>query len=177
MKKFLSIFLLLTIILLTGCGVNSDRTVAATAVPTAVPAIADQSAATPTPDTVHLPAEKTGTSNPAIYDVDLTNMGATMVYSYVFSIVSEPAQYVGQRFKMQGTYEMTYWSATELNYHFVVVADATACCAQGIEFVLDEGLSYPAEGDQIEITGTFGSYEELDETYYYIQADSIRSWE
>jgi hypothetical protein len=95
----------------------------------------------------------------------------------VYSIVSDPARYVGQRFRVRGTYQITHWSETDLDYNFVIVSDATACCTQGLEFLLNDGLSYPTAGDQIEITGTFGSYDELDETYYYIQADSIRTWE
>lgn len=168
MKRILKSLLILTVALLSGCGDKADREVAATPVPT-------QSLSEQTPDAVVFSTAVA--INPDYYDVDLAGMGATMVYSYVFSIVSDPAQYVGQRFRVRGTYQVTHWSATDLDYNFVVVSDATACCAQGLEFLLDEGLSYPAAGDQIEITGTFGSYDELDETYYYIQADSIRAWE
>ena len=45
------------------------------------------------------------------------------------------------------------------------------------DLVLGGVAFLPAAGDRIELTGTFGSYEELDETYYYIQADSIRTME
>ncbi len=168
MKRILMGLLILTMALLSGCGDKADREAEATSAPTQ--ALAEQ-----TPDAAVSFTEEA--VNPDFYDVDLAGMGATMVYSYVYSIVSDPAQYVGQRFRVRGTYQVTHWSATDLDYNFVVVSDATACCAQGLEFLLDEGLSYPAAGDQIEITGTFGSYDELDETYYYIQADSIRAWE
>lgn len=173
MKRLLAILMILAIALLSGCGGGADRAAGPTPAPTETPV----ATAEPIPDAPLPSSEEARESDPGFYDVDLAGMGATMVYSYVFSIVSDPAQYVGQRFRVRGAYDITYWSATGLNYNFIVVADATACCAQGLEFVLNDGLSYPAEGDQIEITGTFGTYEELGETYYYIQADSVRSWE
>lgn len=163
MRRYLAFFMILAVALLAGCGSAVDREAAST------PA--------PTPDADILPAQEVAAADPNFFDVDLTGMNATMIYSCVFSIVNDPAEYIGQHFRIEGTYQTSSWSATGSTYHFVVVMDATACCAQGLEFMLDEGLSYPAEGDQIELTGTFGSYEELDETYYYIQADSIRTVE
>ena len=58
-----------------------------------------------------------------------------------------------------------------LDFFAVLISDATACCAQGIEFVpAGEHMypyDYPAIGDEIVIHGTFNTYE--DETGAYVQ--------
>lgn len=45
----------------------------------------------------------------------------------------------------------------------------TACCAQGMEFVLTDDYSYPndypREGDEITVTGVFDTYMEGDYMY------------
>ena len=49
-------------------------------------------------------------------------------------------------------------------YYACVIADATACCQQGLEFVLSGNHTfpddYPEVGEEITVTGTFGTYEE-----------------
>ena len=46
----------------------------------------------------------------------------------------------------------------------VLISDATACCSQGIEFVLSDEYSfpddYPADGKEIELKGVFEIFEE-----------------
>ena len=55
-----------------------------------------------------------------------------------------------------------------------IVQDATACCAQGLEFEPESTLSYPDDypepGTEITVIGTFDSYrEETDgNTYIYL---------
>ena len=53
-----------------------------------------------------------------------------------------------------------------------VVADATACCAEGIEFVCGDGSVYPQDypeiGTEITVTGTFQIDEEEGFTWYYL---------
>ena len=52
-----------------------------------------------------------------------------------------------------------------------IVPDATACCQQGIEFVLDGDYKYPddypEEGQSITIKGAFNSYDEYG--FKYVQ--------
>ena len=49
-------------------------------------------------------------------------------------------------------------------YFACVIADATACCSQGLEFVLAGEHTYPNDypelGSEITVTGTFELYEE-----------------
>lgn len=102
-------------------------------------------------------------------DVDLTAMSSTMVYSEVYNMVMEPSGYLGKTVRMNGLCSV-YCDEFSGKYYFAcIIADATACCSQGIEFVL-EGVPetpdcYPADGEQIVVTGTFGTYQEGEYTY------------
>ncbi|MBP3729235.1 MAG: hypothetical protein J6H18_03085, partial [Lachnospiraceae bacterium] len=54
-------------------------------------------------------------------------------------------------------------------YFACLIPDATACCSQGLEFVLAKERAYPAEypekGSEITVSGVFEIYWEGD--YYY----------
>ena len=95
-------------------------------------------------------------------DVDLTELNSTMVYSEVYNMLSEPKKYIGKTVRMSGSMAM---SEGELQtYYACIIKDATACCSQGIEFVLKEG-SYPEEGSDITVYGIFDTYKEGADTY------------
>ena len=110
-------------------------------------------------------------------DLDLTALSSTMVYAEVFSMMSHPDEYMGRTIKMNGPYYSSFYDETGLYYHYVVIEDATACCQQGIEFVWNGEHAYPGgypdNQTRIEVTGTFGSYDELGKTYYCILADDL----
>lgn len=109
-------------------------------------------------------------------DVDLTALSSTMVYSEVHSMMSFPDNYIGKTVKMQG--QFTIYQATDENGAFIpdkrffacMIADATACCAQGLEFALAGKPVYPDEypelGAEITVVGTFEWYEEDGCRYY-----------
>ena len=104
-------------------------------------------------------------------DVDLTAMSSTMVYSEVSNMMQKPDEYMGKTVRMSGKF-----SAVESNgkrYFACVIQDATACCAQGIEFDCGSGLSYPAdypeEDAQITVTGTFTTYMEGSNKYLQLK--------
>lgn len=109
--------------------------------------------------------------------VDLTVLSSTMVYAEVYNMMSYPEDYLGKTIKMIGLYYPGYFEQTDKTYHFAVIADAAACCSQGIEFIWNGEHKYPddypEEGSIIEITGIFKSYEESGETYYYVATDEI----
>ncbi|MBQ8117911.1 MAG: hypothetical protein IJ147_07645 [Lachnospiraceae bacterium] len=52
------------------------------------------------------------------------------------------------------------------NYYACIIQDATACCAQGMEFVLTEDYhypeDYPEEGQEIAVVGIYDTYMEGD---------------
>ncbi len=111
-------------------------------------------------------------------DVDLTTMSSTMVYAEVYNMVSTPDDYFGKRIKLRGQYYPFYADDTEKIYYYVIVADATACCQQGIEFIWDGGThtypdDYPATDSIVEISGIYSAYEENGVSYCYVDADSL----
>lgn len=110
-------------------------------------------------------------------DVDLTSLSSTMVYAEVYNMMNEPNRYMGKTVKVRGQYYANYFEDAKQYYHFIVVADATACCQQGLEFIWSGEHTYPddypEDGTLIEVTGVYGSYKELGETYYYLAVDDI----
>ena len=102
-------------------------------------------------------------------DVDLTVLSSTMVYSEVYSMMVLPGNYVGKTVKMNGVFASYHDEASDKYYFACVISDATACCSQGIEFVLTGEYSYPEdypeEGGEICVIGTFDTYQEGDYTY------------
>lgn len=174
MKKVLFIMLCVVALILTGCGQKDMTDTTVNAVATAAPA---QTVQTENPTAVPIFSEAMGApaSESSAMEIDLTSMSSTMVYSYVFNMISTPDGFIGQRFRIRGTYDEQYWDQTKLTYHYIVIADATACCAQGLEFVLtDSNAAYPQVGEEFEISGIFGTYEEEGNLYIQIVADSIK---
>lgn len=111
-------------------------------------------------------------------DVDLTLMSSTMVYSEVYNMMMNPDDYMGKTIKIIGPYYSFYLNETGKYYHAVIISDATACCSNGLEFVWDDNThvypdEYPENNTIIELVGTFGSYEELGQTYYYLATNSL----
>ena len=49
-----------------------------------------------------------------------------------------------------------------------MIADAAACCAQGMEFVLKDDMEYPEMEADITVVGTFQLYEENGTTYCHL---------
>lgn len=147
MKKILPIFLaVLMILLLSACGQNN------------------KAAQAPVP----VPSPEPSSSDPV--DVDLTQLSSTMVYSEVYAMAYEPEQYMGKTVKMKGQFSSFEGTAGQI-YYTCIVQDATACCAQGLEFELRDNYSYPDDypelGDEITVVGTFDTYrEEYDGNYY-----------
>ena len=104
-----------------------------------------------------------------IIDVDLTKLSSTMVYAEVYNMISFPENYLGKTVRMRG--EFAYAVGENRFYFACIISDATACCAQGIEFILsDERLfpdEYPAIGSEITVVGIFDTYNE--DSYQYCQ--------
>ena len=114
------------------------------------------------------PAQNTGAWTSGI-DVDLTVLSSTMVYSEVYNMMTAPEDYLGKTVKMDGAFAYYRDEATGNEYFACIVQDATACCAQGIEFVLNGTHSfpddYPPEGDFITVVGVFDTYWEGEYRY------------
>ena len=143
---------------------TGETTVPPTAIPEQQPA-SDET--TPEPEQ-RQPAEALPDYEPAQasgeLDVDLTTLSSTMVYSEIYNMMYEPDRYVGKRIKMNGQFAVYGNPNTGAVYTACIIMDATACCSQGLEFVLAGEHSYPADypepGTEITVVGTFQTYEE-----------------
>lgn len=102
-------------------------------------------------------------------DVDLTELSSTMIYSEVYNMMMCPDDYAGKIVKASGYFNVATDTNTGKKYFTVFVADAGACCTQGIEFELEGDNSYPEDypelGEDITVIGTFSSYEDDGVTY------------
>ena len=112
-------------------------------------------------------------------DLDLTQLSGTVVYSQVYDMMNEPDSYMGQRIRMDGSFSYYKDEDTQQEYFAAIIADATACCAQGIEFVWKGEHAYPEDypplDTDITVTGTFDTYYEGD--YMYVQlVDADVAW-
>ncbi len=109
-------------------------------------------------------------------DVDLTALSSTMVFAEVLHMMQEPSDYMGKIIRVRGPYATNFYPPTGLNYHYVVVEDAAACCAQGLEFIWSgehAAEDYPKKQARIEVVGKFDCYEEEGQTYFYLAVDDI----
>ena len=110
-------------------------------------------------------------------DVDLTKLNSNMVYSTVYAMVTDPKNYEGKTVKANGTFDVFINPDTEILYYSCVIADATACCQQGIEFTWEGEHSYPEDYPKIAapitIGGKFITYEEDGKTYCRIDNAQI----
>ena len=110
-----------------------------------------------------VPEEEVPLADPSV-DLDLTAMSSTMIYAEVSNMMMEPLEYQGKTVKMEGICGTYQDPDTGKMYYACIIQDATQCCSQGLEFVLDESKysaeDYPAQGDEIAVKGTFATYEE-----------------
>ena len=100
-------------------------------------------------------------------DYDLTKMSSTMVYAEVSNMMMDPESYIGKVICMRGKLEIYTNEDNTVFYPACIVADATACCANGIEFVMPEGEN-PVVGEDITVTGVFEKYMEGEYAYYHL---------
>ena len=105
-------------------------------------------------------------------DYDLTQMNGDMVYATVYQMMADPSTYEGKTFRMEGLYTPIIVEDTGKIYHYCLIQDALACCAQGMEIVLGDGShtdksEYPPEDTDIIVEGTFETYREEDDENLY----------
>lgn len=105
-------------------------------------------------------------------DVDLTQLSSTMVYSEVYNMMTTPENYEGKVVKMNGDFALYSDEAQQNYYYACVIADATACCQQGLEFVLAGNKKYPDDypelNSNITVTGVFKTYYEGENRYCHL---------
>ena len=167
---------------LCACGKGSEND-AETDIPSSNEEISAPAEIIPTPDEQETPneqqaqeePEQTQTSADGV-DVDLTVLSSTMVYSEVYNMLYyDQESYYGKTVKANGIfaiYQMVVDGVTQPDpvAYACIIADATACCAEGMEFVLEGDYTYPDDypelGTEITVIGEFQSYEENGLTGY-----------
>ncbi len=116
---------------------------------------------------------KSGKSNYKSADIDLTKLNSTMVYSQVYDMMNKPGDYRGKVVKMKGQFSVYHDDNTGKNYFACLIADATACCQQGIEFELEGEYKYPDDypelGTEISVIGEYDTYKEGETQYCYLK--------
>ena len=111
-------------------------------------------------------------------EVDLTVLSSTMVYAEVYNMLyNDPESYLGKTVRARGKFSI-YQLVTDgvlqpdpVSYA-CIIADAAACCAEGMEFVLEGDLTYPDDypelGTEITVIGEFQAYEENGMTGHHL---------
>lgn len=133
-----------------------------------IPAVTEEPEVTPT-------VVPEGYGSYGITDIDLTRLSSTMVYTQVYNMVMTPSDFSGMSMKMNGMFAYYYDELWDEYYYAVIIMDATACCAQGIEFALadaDERTfpdDYPQAGEEITVVGVYNQFysEEYPDWEYY----------
>ena len=132
-----------------------------------------------TPDEQQTPEEpeQTQTSADGV-EVDLTVLSSTMVYSEVYNMLyNDPESYLGKTVRARGEfsiYQLVVDGVLQSDpvSYACIISDAAACCAEGMEFVLEGDLTYPDDypelGTEITVIGEFQSYEENGMTWYHL---------
>ena len=107
-------------------------------------------------------------------DVDLTTMNATMVYSEVYNMMNEPSTYIDKIVKVSGPFVPFESTDPDYCYPAIMIQDATACCANGLAFLLygvprcsmAGGNGYPLYNEEATIIGKFKTY--FEDSYMYV---------
>ena len=151
MKRKIAFILLFTLVFsLTGCGSESATT----------ETVANETTEANTEEADKVAEEEMVVADSSV-DIDLTALSSTMVYSEVFNMMNDPDFYMGKIIKMKGIFSVYHDDYTGIDYFYCIIKDATACCAQGMEFTL-EGCSYPddypEEGMEIAVMGEYTTY-------------------
>lgn len=186
------IFILLCIALITGCkhkntkikGVSSSNSVEELIVRQIEEEEGKDTEETAIPNDAadDMVEEETAEAEPegkTTVDYDLTAMSSDMVYATVYQMMILPEDYEGKTFRMEGSFYATYYEPTQGYYYYCIIQDATACCAQGLEFVWGDGShkypdEYPEEYTDVVVEGTFETYrEEGDENLYCRLTDAV----
>ena len=161
MKRFLFVPLVLFLLLLTACGGNTVQSVVSADEPVS-------------------PISAMSGDGYDHIDLDLSSMSGTVVYAQIYNMLDMPDSYLNKVIRVHGALNYYQDDRTGNEYFAVLIADATACCAQGLEFVwAGEHVyprDYPEPGTEITVTGRFELYEEETFTYAHL-ADADVRWE
>ena len=186
MKRLFCLLLAVCItISLCACGKGSKKSTENN-IASADEGVSEPAEIIPTPDEQEKPDEQQSQEEPkqaqtsaGDVDVDLTVLSSTMVYSEVYNMLYfSPEDYYGKTVKMTGMFNIYQWvdengiiPGLPVAYA-CIISDATACCTEGVEFVLEGDFIYPDDypelGAEITVIGEFQPYEGNGMTRYHL---------
>ena len=173
MKRF-GYLAVISALLLTGCGSTNTETIDnLTAAQTETPQTTAADAGASEPDAAQTTAVRNRLGIPDTangeYDVDMTKLNSNMVYAQVYDLVYGEKDYTGQMIRAKGVFDYYFDPQTNQEYFAILISDATACCAQGIEFKLAGEHKYPDDypelGSEIIVHGVLNTYEDAYGSY------------
>ena len=101
-----------------------------------------------------------------------------MVYAEVYNMLyNDPESYLGKTVRARGEFSIYQLVVDGVLQpapaaYACIIADAAACCAEGMEFVSEGDLTYPDDypelGAEITVVGEFQAYEENGMTGYHL---------
>ena len=96
--------------------------------------------------------------------IDLSQLSSTIAFTELYNMTKAPEVYIGETVKMKGRFEYFQNPETETEYFSCLVSDETACCSQGLEFILEGDYTYPEDypelSSEITVSGIFEVYDE-----------------
>ena len=179
MKRLLCLLLAVCMTLsLCACGKDSEKD-AGNDTPSSNVEVSAPTESIPTPKEQETPGEsKPSHPSAGKVDVDLTVLSSTMVYAEVYNMLyNDPESYLGKTVRARGEfsiYQLVVDGVLQPDpvAYACIIADAAACCAEGMEFVLKDDLAYPDDypepGAEITVVGEFQAYEENGMTGYHL---------
>ena len=171
MKSRIALLLILIVFMVSSCSKEQDSKsyVSKNDVTSVIEALAAEKEEASSKVQLDVPTVKVPASNVGEIDVDLTTMSSSVVYSAVYDMITNPGSYIGKVVKMTGPIAMYHDPSSDKRYFACIIRDATACCAQGMEFVLNSSYSYPEDypelGTEVTVVGTFDTYNESQYQY------------
>ena len=106
-------------------------------------------------------------------DYDLSTMSSTLVYSEVYNMMTDVTPYMDKVVKIKGYVSIFKDDTTGKVYYSCIVPDATACCSNGIEFILNDTYKqyedYPLDNEEITVVGVFTTYLEDNINYFTLK--------
>ena len=118
-----------------------------------------------------------GTSGGNDVDVNLSDLGTTMLFAEITNIMNDPEGYLGKVIKIHGGYFNIYDEESNQYIHFVLILDEAGCCEQGFQFRVGEEFGSPEDlfeiEEEIEIIGVFRSCDGEGWGRYYLAVEEL----
>ena len=173
MKKRLCVLLsVITLCSLAACGAAASASEQTTPVlPAETPLPTRAPTPLPTAEPTPQPLSETETG-----ELDLTGMSGTMLYTMIYNMMKQPDDYLGRTIRVKGQFSAYVDEKSGRSYYACFIADAAGCCAQGLEFLPADALSYPDDfpepGTDITVSGEFDLIKEENGFRYFVLKDA-----